>query len=320
MEAFHPRISVVIPVYNGANYLATAIDSALAQSYGNVEVLIVDDGSTDNGATESVARSYGDRVRYHRKPNGGVSSALNAGIALMEGEYFSWLSHDDRYLPEKLERQVGFIAAHPEVEVLATGLEVIDNDGKVTYDYSCEEVHVIRNGRAVMDHWVYGCSLLIHKNVFARVGGFNEHNRTVQDLEMWLKIVHEGTPITMMPDILCQWRHHEQSDSYKQRSAHFREVDAFLRRAAQAYPIDFFAAGSAELSRAELQATYSWLAEQALRRGATAQAQVFRRSALLAYPNVFGMPFWRILRRGLSTFRHSMRLRQELMAFKSDGS
>jgi glycosyltransferase involved in cell wall biosynthesis len=310
MQAFHPRASIVIPVYNGSNYLATAIDSALAQTYDNFEVLVIDDGSTDDGATEAIATSYGERVRYHRKPNGGVSSALNTGIALMEGDYFSWLSHDDRYLPEKLERQISFIANHREVEALATGLEVIDDDGKVTYNYSCGDIHVIRNGREVMDHWVYGCSLLIHKNVFARTGGFNESNRTVQDLEMWLKMVHDGTPITMLPDILCQWRHHEQSDSYRLRATHFVEVGEFLHRISKTYRPAFFQEGAAEPTGKDIQAIYLWFAGQATRRGAPEQAYRFCKSALTAHVDLLDADFWRLFRQYLSTWTRAHRVHE----------
>lgn len=309
MEQFHPRISIVIPVYNGANYLATAIDSALAQTYDNLQVLVIDDGSTDNSATEAVARSYGERIRYERKPNGGVSSALNCGIALMEGDYFSWLSHDDRYLSEKLERQVAFIAKHPDVAALATGLEVIDADGAVTYNYSCGDVHVIRNGRDVMDHWVYGCSLLIHKRVFERLGGFNEANRTVQDLDMWLRMVHENIPITMLPDILCQWRHHGESDSYRLRTAHFTEVDSFLGRIASHYPLDFFHSGGGQITGKAKLSIYSWFAQQAMRRGSPRRAYAFFKSALTAYPNLLDRSFWSVLKQYVASHRASNHVR-----------
>lgn len=92
-----PKVSIVIPVYNGANYLREAIESALDQTYPNIEVIVVNDGSSDDGATEQVAFSFGNRIRYFSKENGGVASALNAGIRLMSGEYLSWLSHDDVY-------------------------------------------------------------------------------------------------------------------------------------------------------------------------------------------------------------------------------
>ena len=92
-----PLISIVIPVYNGSNYLREAIDSALRQTYKNIEVLVINDGSNDNGATARIAKSYGKKIRYFEKPNGGVATALNMGIQKMRGEYFSWLSHDDLY-------------------------------------------------------------------------------------------------------------------------------------------------------------------------------------------------------------------------------
>ena len=86
---YEPLVSIVIPAYNASNYLAEAIDSALAQTYPNVEIIVVNDGSRDDGATRAVALSYGDQIRYFEKPNGGSSSALNTGIANMKGEWFS---------------------------------------------------------------------------------------------------------------------------------------------------------------------------------------------------------------------------------------
>ena len=100
MNEFQPLVSIVIPVYNGSNYMREAVDSALAQTYEHLEVIVVNDGSTDD--TEQIALSYGERIRYFRKENGGVSSALNLGISKMKGAYFSWLSHDDIYSPTKV--------------------------------------------------------------------------------------------------------------------------------------------------------------------------------------------------------------------------
>ena len=106
---YEPLVSIVIPAYNASNYLAEAIESALAQTYRNIEIIVVNDGSRDDGATERVALSYGDRIRYFKKENGGSSSALNMGIANMTGEWFSWLSHDDLYEPDKLEKQIRYM-------------------------------------------------------------------------------------------------------------------------------------------------------------------------------------------------------------------
>src|SRR6185295_17389252 len=97
-------VSIVIPVFNGARYVGEAIESALAQTWPNTEVIVVNDGSDDGGATQRAIERYGGAVRVIVKPNGGVASALNAGIAAMRGQWFSWLSHDDLYLPTKIER------------------------------------------------------------------------------------------------------------------------------------------------------------------------------------------------------------------------
>ena len=101
-----PKVSIIIPVYNGSNYLDKAIKSALSQTYKNIEVIIINDGSTDNGETRRIALSYSNQVRYYEKENERVASALNYGIKKMEGDFFSWLSHDDEYYPKKIEEQI----------------------------------------------------------------------------------------------------------------------------------------------------------------------------------------------------------------------
>lgn len=95
-----PVVSVIIPVYNGAKYLMEAIDSVLSQTFTDFELLVVDDGSTDE--TWGLIQSYGSRVRGFRKLNGGVASALNLGIRESRGKWIAWLSHDDAFLPKKL--------------------------------------------------------------------------------------------------------------------------------------------------------------------------------------------------------------------------
>jgi len=102
----NPFVSIVIPVYNGAKYLSDAIESAINQTYPNIEILVINDGSQDNNATDKVARAYGNKINYYTKENGGVASALNLGISKMKGEYFSWLSHDDWYLPDKIRKEI----------------------------------------------------------------------------------------------------------------------------------------------------------------------------------------------------------------------
>src|SRR5919202_5230350 len=99
-----PAISVILPVYNGEDYLRFAVESVLNQTLQDFELIVVDDGSKDS--TPEIARSYGARVRYVRQENTGVAGAFNHGLRLAAGRYISWLSHDDVFLPRKLESQL----------------------------------------------------------------------------------------------------------------------------------------------------------------------------------------------------------------------
>jgi glycosyltransferase involved in cell wall biosynthesis len=103
-----PLVSIITPVFNGEKYLREAVDSALSQTYQNTEIIIVNDGSTDS--TEEIILAYGNKVKYFKKKNGGVSTALNLAIRKSKGEYISWLSHDDVYLPKKIEDQIAEIS------------------------------------------------------------------------------------------------------------------------------------------------------------------------------------------------------------------
>ena len=103
---YEPLVSIIIPAYNASNYLKEAIESALNQTYKNVEIIVVNDGSNDGGQTRAVAEEYKEKIAYYEKENGGSSSALNYGIKKMNGEWFSWLSHDDVYYPDKIQKQI----------------------------------------------------------------------------------------------------------------------------------------------------------------------------------------------------------------------
>lgn len=199
---YNPKVSIIIPVYNGANYLAEAIDSALAQTYKNIEIIVVNDGSNDDGATEKIARSYGERIRYFSKENGGVSSALNYGINQMSGEWFSWLSHDDLYSPYKVEHSIKALNQSnvQEVEkivVYTDGILVRSNGSKIKnfkryFDkeriYSGEEAAYAISCKGVL----CGCCLLIHKTALDNVGLFDETLRYSQDGLMWYSLFLNG--------------------------------------------------------------------------------------------------------------------------------
>jgi glycosyltransferase involved in cell wall biosynthesis len=299
----NPKVSIVIPVYNGAKYLRGAIESALAQTYENTEVIVINDGSTDFGETESMAESFGDRIRYYYKSNGGVSSALNLGISLMKGEYFSWLSHDDTYSPTKIERQLSFVQNNLGVEIVGSGLEVINESGDKVSSYTTGSTVVVENGRDVMHYWVYGCSLLIKRSIFESIGMFNENNRTTQDLELWLQIVFSGKSITLLSEILCQWRHHPAMGSYTLRPDVLREIEKLFRELLGKYPLHFFSnIEGRELKGREKALVYDWLGEQARHRGAENMANVLFWKAAMVYPNPLDKLFLSTIRKSFSRF------------------
>jgi hypothetical protein len=183
-----PRVSIVIPVYNGANYMREAIDSALAQTYPNVEVIVVNDGSTDNGATDTMARSYGDRIRYFTKPNGGVSSALNVGIRNMTGDWFAWLSHDDAFSTDRITEDMALLREQSGTKVTFCSYNVINSASLVTQNVTNLPSCVSNPREAIELGGVDMCTMTIHRSCFDRIGLFNEANRTTQDVEMSLHL------------------------------------------------------------------------------------------------------------------------------------
>jgi glycosyltransferase involved in cell wall biosynthesis len=228
-------VSVVIPVYNGANYLRQAIDSALGQTHPHTEVIVVNDGSTDCGRTRDIAASYGRRIRYFEKTNGGVATALNLGLREMRGQFFSWLSHDDVYYPKKIERQVAYWHQLADDRViLFSGSHIIDDRSRVTGTGPIHGLALRNSILAVLGTYVGGCSTLIPKAAFDEAGWFNEDLRNSQDIEMWLRMVMKGYRFQCMPEVLIQSRSHAEQATRTDSARHVAEVRAFYLWALQA--------------------------------------------------------------------------------------
>lgn len=214
MTNFNPKVSIIIPVYNGSNYMREAIDSALAQNYGNIEVIVVNDGSIDDGKTREIALSYKDRIRYFEKENGGVATALNFGIEKMTGEYFSWLSHDDVYYSDKIEKQINFLNQQNDKKIiLYSDFEYIDEKSHWISDQK------IRNKKkntlyAVLKGYIHGCTLLIPKSCFYEVGKFDEKLKTTQDYDLWFRLIREYPVIHFSIILVLSRQHNEQGSKY----------------------------------------------------------------------------------------------------------
>lgn len=219
-----PLVSIVIPVYNGANYLGEAIDSALAQTYPDTEVIVVDDGSTDDGATAAVAARFGDAIRYVRKPNGGVATALNLGIETMRGELFSWLSHDDLYKPGKVAAQVEAWRRFGRDCVVVGDFETMDEGGRFLHDAPVAGRNLLsRPLDAVFHGLLNGCALLIPRTLFDRAGLFEPGLPTTQDYHLWYRMARL-VPFVHQPGSLVRQRMHPL-----QGSRHMRHLEEASR-------------------------------------------------------------------------------------------
>ena len=206
-----PKVSIIIPVYNGANYLKEAIDSALAQTYSNIEIIVVNDGSKDDGATEAVAQSYGKKIRYFAKENGGVATALNLALQKMKGEYFSWLSHDDLYEPCKVEAQIDYLVANNLIGskvILYTDFYIIDKKSNIIAK-RVKDHHLLgrKPAYALIQGHVGGITLLIPKAAFKECGNFDKSLQCAQDYDLWARMFKKYRPVHL-PLLLASTRYH----------------------------------------------------------------------------------------------------------------
>jgi glycosyltransferase involved in cell wall biosynthesis len=183
-----PLVSVVIPVYNGTNFLAEAVESVFKQTYDPIELIVVDDGSTDG--TWDLIQSFGDRVLGIRKDNGGVATALNQGIREASGRFIAWLSHDDLFLPDKLARQVEFLNQTPGAGACYTDYQIIDTGGIPIRNVTTLGLPRRQLLRKLFWHsFIDGSTTLVARAVYDAIGPFDERLLFTQDLDMWMRIL-----------------------------------------------------------------------------------------------------------------------------------
>jgi len=236
-----PRVSIIVPVFNGANYMREAIDSALAQTHPDTEVVVINDGSRDGGETDRIARAYGPRIRYLAKENGGVATALNAGIAAMTGEVFCWCSHDDLHIPDKTARQVAEWErlGRPDA-VLFCDYRLSDAGGAPLEDVRLDHAMLAaKPAYAVLRGAVHGCSVFVPRRLFDTCGLFDPALPTTQDYDLWFRMARR-VPFLHMADVLVLSRWHEAQGS--KQGNHTAEAEALWAGFAERLPEEEMAA------------------------------------------------------------------------------
>lgn len=205
----NPKVSIIIPVYNGKDFMKEAIDSALAQTYDNIEILVVNDGSNDNNATRNIALEYGDKIKYFEKNNGGVSTALNLALTKMSGDYFSWLSHDDRYYPNKISDQIDLLKNYDDFTILYSDYDLMDENSNIfAKSIKDHEELVSKPEYGLLRGSINGITLLIPKKAFEVCGNFREDLRCTQDYELWYRMMQKFK-FVHQPGILATTRLHK---------------------------------------------------------------------------------------------------------------
>jgi glycosyltransferase involved in cell wall biosynthesis len=196
-----PLVSCIIPVWNCEKYLSDAIDSILGQTYRPIELIVVDDGSTDR--TPDVIARYGDKLRTVRQSNAGPGAARNSGIALAQGPYIAFLDADDLWHQNKLERQVACLQKSSDHDLCVAGIQNFwidelkaERDGFVDHQLSRPQV-----GYSV-------CTVLVRRAVFDRIGLFDNRLKLRNDREWFVKVRATGLKIATIADVMVQRRIH----------------------------------------------------------------------------------------------------------------
>jgi glycosyltransferase involved in cell wall biosynthesis len=201
-------ISAIIPTYNYGRFLREAIDSVLAQTYPVLELIVVDDGSTDD--TPQILASYGDRVRAIFQTNGGVGVARNRGIAQARGEYVAFLDSDDVWLSRKLEKEIALFDADPDLGLVHSGAETFDNSGKTLVVSLSGMEGWIGPELLRLDQTVIaapGSGTIVPKRIAEEIGGFDPELQPSEDWDFCYRIATRYR-VGFVPEVLVRYRMH----------------------------------------------------------------------------------------------------------------
>jgi GT2 family glycosyltransferase len=208
-----PAISVVMPVYNGARYLADALQSVLAQTFTDFEVIAVDDGSSDSSL--AILREFEKndaRVRVISRPNTGIVGALNDGLAAARGQFIARMDADDLCVPERFAKQIAYLREHPECVLVGSQVMLMDQRGlpicpRPQTEYGHEQI----DGAHLNHGWaVVHPSTMIRRDVLQAAGVYRPQYQWVEDLDLFLRLAEHGR-IENLPDILLYYRLHPDS-------------------------------------------------------------------------------------------------------------
>lgn len=201
-----PTVSVIIPTYQLAHLVSQTIESVLAQTYTDYEIIVVNDGSTDN--TKEVLATFGDKITVIHQENKGVAAARNVGIMAAQGRYIALLDHDDLWLPNKLEKQVAYLESHRNIGLVYSDMQSFNEKGVEPYTFAQKvPLHPFENiWTMFVRNPIPTCSIVVvRRECLDNVGGFDSTMVPCDDYDMWLRIV-EKWPVYFLNESLTRYR------------------------------------------------------------------------------------------------------------------
>lgn len=235
-----PLVAVIIPVYNRAGFLKQTIDSVLSQTYRNIQLIVVDDGSTD-GSYELI-KSYGDKLTLITHPNHknqGQSASINLGIkyVIEKCDYIAILDSDDYWLPEKVYKQVKVMINKPDVGLVYGNGYGVNVKGERLYEiYTNKHVEESKPENVLLDcYFLLPNNSLVRESIYQKAGFFDESLRAAQDHDMAIRIA-ECTKLEYIPDHVFCYRRHENSISHRNADIRWQNGFIILKKAKKRYP------------------------------------------------------------------------------------
>jgi glycosyltransferase involved in cell wall biosynthesis len=225
----NPTVSVVICAYNAASFIVETLDSLFAQTFSDYEVIIVNDGSTDETAT--VLQPYLSRIIYHEQPNQGPAAARNAALRLARGQYISVLDSDDLWMPDYLEKMVGYLQAHPEIDLHYPNAVLFGNshlDGQIYQDMYPSSHPVTLEKLLTRECNVFGL-VTFRRAMLEQVGQYDEDLCGVEDLDLWLRMAQHGCRFSFTEEVLVKYRRRPSSLSASSPN-YYQQVIRALRK------------------------------------------------------------------------------------------
>lgn len=274
-KAKSPLVSIVMPVYNAEQYLAEAVVSILNQTYKNIELVAVNDGSKDNSQAilEEFAKND-TRLRIIRQKNTGIVGALNRGIKESKGVYIARMDADDVSFLRRIEKQVKLLDEAPNAVLVATGFEVIDEDSEFMYREIIPRANADLKRTLLLYNPIAHGSVLLRKAAVEKIGGYSADCGPTEDYELWMRLSKEGDFLGV-EDLLYRWRQNRNGITFTNNAAMQEHTKKNIENYWQQTPVSI-------ISRSDIITTGKYYLDTSRRYGPDTKNIVFSNIAQVA--------------------------------------